>query len=292
MYYTKYEPKTPDELLGQVQRNSANLLITTRPPIKMVMLTGPTGVGKTTIGKMYAASLGVNPKIINCRTKGVADIRVMLERYMVRELRSEYTFVFLDEVDALSAEAQQSLLGIENYPDHLILVATTKDPHKLRKDFLHRFHRLDLPSPSKTDIGSLIKRVISEEGLELDDGQKKMLWERIPQRELSVRYCLDLLYQIANNVLEGVDPEDDRNSFFELVRGVLNGVAISSLPVLDNSGRLTGVCMAIVNSAVKSGDLYAVREFGRGLGNQIPEEVAAFYQLVASYYLERSNERN
>lgn len=291
MYYVKYEPTAPDELLGQVQRNSANLLITTRPPIKMVMLTGPTGVGKTTIGKMYAASLGVNPKIINCRTRGVADIREMLERYRVPELRSEYTFIFLDEVDALSVEAQQSLLGVENYPDHLILVATTKDPQKLRSDFLHRFHRLDLPSPSKGDIGDLLKRIIAEERLELDDKQKKALWERIPQRELSVRHCLDLLYQVANGVLEGDDPEGDKNSFYELVRGVLGGEVIGSLPVQDNNGRLTGVCITIVNNAVKRGDLHAVRVFGQGLGNQMPE-VTAFYQLVASYYLERSNERN
>ena len=281
MLYVKYRPTEVEELLGKQQRKAAEMLIGQRP--KLVLLTGPTGVGKTTIGKIYAASLGVGPIICNCRKIGVADVRELLEKHRARSIKSEYTVIFLDEVDAFSNQAQQGFLGIEDFPPHLFVIATTKNKETLRPDFVGRFMHIDLPSPPKKEVGELIARIIDEEGFVLTPEQRKALWDKIPVHNISVREAITWLEEISSGLSIGTEDAGEENTFYTLINDILAKRVISSLPVAPNNGQLTAVCIKLVEAAVKRGDLAAISVFGGGLSPTMPE-VTSFYRLVADYY--------
>ncbi len=173
-----YRPKNPKQLIGETQRRVAQTLLDNVAEgkiIQEIMFTGPSGVGKSTIAKMYISAVLGHPyeyDPYNCGDKtGVQYVREQINATIhFLPLDEKYKVYFLEEVHKLTEEAQQNLLiTIEPVPEHVLLVACTTDPDKLIKTFKGRFAKFYLPSPSFSDFCKLTKWVCEKEGKTLDD---------------------------------------------------------------------------------------------------------------------------
>src|SRR4029078_7264943 len=96
---------------------------------KSLILGGPPGNGKTTLGHVIAKGPGRKFVELSAITAGVKDVRrVMDEALTARDLYKTPTVLFLDEIHRFNKAQQDALLpGVENR--WVVLVAaTTENP--------------------------------------------------------------------------------------------------------------------------------------------------------------------
>lgn len=161
-----FRPKNPKQLIGEAQKKVAQTLMDNVQKgkiIQEVLFSGDSGIGKTTIARMYiSAVLGYeydgNP--YNCGDKtGIDYVRTSINgtiNYL--PLDSNYRVYFLDEIHKLSEEAQSGLLvTIEPVPAHVLFVACTTHPEKLIPTLRSRMTEFKLMPPSTAEFQELAK---------------------------------------------------------------------------------------------------------------------------------------
>tara|TARA_B100000700_G_scaffold286352_1_gene341147 strand:+ start:574 stop:2121 length:1548 start_codon:yes stop_codon:yes gene_type:complete len=76
----------------------------------------------------------------------------------------------LDEVHMLTSGAENALLKtLEEPPDHVVFVLATTEPHKVVETIRSRSQHLELNLLSANQLESLIRDVVADAGLEVDD---------------------------------------------------------------------------------------------------------------------------
>lgn len=161
-----FRPKNPKQLIGEAQKKVAQTLLDNVQKgkiIQEVLFSGDSGIGKTTIARMYiSAVLGYeydgNP--YNCGDKtGIDYVRNSINATInYLPLDSNYRVYFLDEIHKLSEEAQSGLLvTIEPVPEHVLFVACTTHPEKLIPTLRSRMTEFKLMPPSMTEFQELAK---------------------------------------------------------------------------------------------------------------------------------------
>lgn len=165
-YTEKFRPQNPKQLIGETQRKVAtNLLkkVEEGKIVQEVLFSGDSGIGKTTIAKMYISAILGYPydgAPFNCADKtGVDYIRDEVIGTMgFMPLDSDYRVYFLDEIHMLSQQAQNSLLvAIEPVPEHVLLVCCTTQPEKLITTLRSRLKEYHLTPPNISEFQVLTK---------------------------------------------------------------------------------------------------------------------------------------
>ena len=179
-WYNDYRPTNFSEVIGQnlvktVLQNALNL-----NKIKHgYLLSGPKGVGKTTIARIFANDLNVldsNPQasmdIIEldaASNSGVENIRQLIDSAQTPPFAGKYKIFIIDEVHMLSKSAMNALLKIlEEPPTYLIFLLATTNPEKLLPTVLSRLTKLALTSHSIEDIVTQLEMVATTEKMIVD----------------------------------------------------------------------------------------------------------------------------
>lgn len=196
-YITKYRPKRFENVIGQDPST-----IYFRKAISKDMhpsgwlITGPYGLGKTTISRIYAKSVlcpnveedgnpcnqcdscvqvdqDCNPNYIEIdagSNSGVKEIQEILDQSRNLPLNgSKYKVIAIDECHVISKQAQIKLLKpVEDGISHLIMVFLTTDPDKLNDAFRSRLFRVDISVPDLDKVVEVLESICTEEGREYD----------------------------------------------------------------------------------------------------------------------------
>ncbi|MDP8220379.1 MAG: DNA polymerase III subunit gamma/tau [Candidatus Stygibacter frigidus] len=196
----KYRPQTFEEVYAQDQitqilKNSIEM----NRIGHAYLFTGPRGVGKTSLARIFAKSLNCleeknedRPcnKCENCleitqgssqdvieidgaSNTGVEDIRDLQKELLYSTSNSRFKIYIIDEVHMLSKNAFNALLKtLEEPPDNVIFIFATTEPHKVLPTIISRCQRFDFKRiPIKKivarlkDICRLEKLIITEESL-------------------------------------------------------------------------------------------------------------------------------
>jgi DNA polymerase III subunit gamma/tau len=191
----KYRPKSFENLVGQdhVVRALTNALDQQRLH-HAYLFTGTRGVGKTTLARILAKSLncetGITAKpcgvcaactgidadrfidyieINAASTRGIDDVRTLLEQATYAPTQGRFKIFMLDEVHQLTKEAFNALLKtLEEPPAHIKFILGTTDPQKVPVTVLSRCLQFNLRQMASPTISEHLKSVLGHENISFE----------------------------------------------------------------------------------------------------------------------------
>ncbi len=170
---TRYRPKTFKEVIGHQEEMEAlqrELSSKSRP--HAFLLTGPSGVGKTTIARIIGTAIKAEPLELDAASfSGIDSIKELMEQGRHVALSGAPAKMFIvDECHALSKAAWQAILKtLEEPPDHLYLSLCTTEFNKVPTTVKTRAYHLGLKALRPAEIETLLEDVIEKEGYEVND---------------------------------------------------------------------------------------------------------------------------
>lgn len=168
--YRKYRPDSFSEVTGQDHIVKVlESAIANGKPHHAYLFTGSRGIGKTSIARIFAKSLGVETEDIYeidaASYTGVDNIRSLTESAMTLPFRSPYKIYILDEVHMLSKAAFNAFLkGLEEPPRHVIYILATTELGKLPDTILSRCEVHTFRTPSVDVLTTVVESVAKKEG--------------------------------------------------------------------------------------------------------------------------------
>lgn len=171
--YLKYRPQSLSEIQGNedlVEGLTAALAKKDHP--KAYLLSGETGCGKTTIGRIIANMVGCKGadyrEIDSADFRGIDSIRDIRKQSQFMPLEGPVKVWLLDECHALSRDAQNALLkALEDTPRHVYYILCTTDPQKLLPTIRGRCSQFKVEQLKPGEMRKLLMQVVKAENEKL-----------------------------------------------------------------------------------------------------------------------------
>lgn len=211
----KYRPKVLEDYIGNEKmvatiRSAFDRKSLNNVPHK-IMLTGPTGCGKTTMARILVRSfMCENPQhgmpceecdfckasrvyaengddsqladlteVDVTHTRSVSDIEPILDTMQYEPTTSKYSVFLFDEFHAASQAAQNAMLkSIEDLGDSVVVIFCTTDKDKVLPTLINRMSMdLTVVKPPMVDLMNLMGIICQKEGYK---------WDKEGLRQLSI----------------------------------------------------------------------------------------------------------
>lgn len=130
------------------------------------ILWGPPGVGKTTLSRIVAKSLGREFYTLSAVSAGVKDVRDVIDKARSNSLFSNglSPILFIDEIHRFNKSQQDALLGAVEDGTIVLIGATTENPSfEVITPLLSRCQVFVLKSLEKVDLQLLLDRALKED---------------------------------------------------------------------------------------------------------------------------------
>jgi DNA polymerase III subunit gamma/tau len=276
VFARKWRPQSFEEVLSQehVTVTLKNAIDTGRMGHSYLM-TGPRGVGKTTIARILAKALNCEEgptstpcqKCDSCRSitagnhmdvreidgasnRGIDQIRDLREKARYATASGRYKIYIIDEVHMLTNEAFNALLKIlEEPPDSVVFIFATTQPRKVPDTILSRCQRFDLRRIPVADMAGYLKKEAAGEGISLDDSALSMICRASGG---SLRDALSLMDQLVS-----YSGDDIRGEEVSKLLGMVESDRLASI----TAGILAGQTSAAIDAiSVALAEGYSVDE--------------------------------
>lgn len=169
--YNKYRPRKFEQVLGHGPQINALASAVKRLSAQSFVLSGPSGVGKTTLARIVARALGCSPQNrieIDAATRsGVDAMREVADAIGFRPFAGGGKAVVVDECHRLSANAWDALLKVvEEPPAHAFWFFCTTAPTKIPRTLHTRCMSVALKLLPEALIKKLVFDVANKEDME------------------------------------------------------------------------------------------------------------------------------
>ncbi|MCI0472923.1 MAG: DNA polymerase III subunit gamma/tau [Ignavibacteria bacterium] len=191
-----FRPQTFGEVVSQeFVTTTLKNAIKSRKIAHSYLLSGPRGVGKTTIARIFAKAIncknskngepcnkctdcdeitrGVHPDIFEldaASNRGIDDVRSIQDAAKYFPIRASYKFFIVDEVHMLTIQAFNALLKIlEEPPSYLIFILATTNPERIPPTISSRCQRFALHRLKIAEISEQLKFVAKEQKIKIDE---------------------------------------------------------------------------------------------------------------------------
>ena len=272
--YRKYRPQLFKEVIGQ-----EHIKITLQNEIESskiahaYLFSGPRGIGKTTMARIFAKSINCKSKkkegfepcnqcssclsimgdnnldlieIDAASNRGINEIRELRERVKYAPTNGEYKVFIIDEVHMLTIEAFNALLKtLEEPPAHAIFILATTELHKLPLTIVSRCERFDFKVVDIEKLKFHLKNIASKEKIKISDNSVGRIAH---YSQGYVRDALSMFGQVlsladhnevSDNSVSLVMPKSDFQLIIDLIDNIIDekfDQAIKNLNILITEG--------------------------------------------------------
>lgn len=206
--YRKYRSRTLDEVVGQTHVTGILARSLAQGRIAHAyLLTGPKGVGKTSIARILAHAINQLPyseesshldiiEIDAASNNGVEDVRDLREKVQLAPVSAAKKVYIIDEVHMLSKAAFNALLKtLEEPPEHIVFILATTDADKLPDTIISRTQRFTFRTVAPDAVAAHLKTIAEKEEINIDDDALAIIAAR---GEGSFRDSISLLDQLRS----------------------------------------------------------------------------------------------
>lgn len=205
--YRRYRSKSLDEVVGQkhvtdiLKRSLEKGIIS-----HAYLLTGPRGVGKTSIARILAHEINGLPytdesshldiiEIDAASNNGVEDVRELRDKVQIAPSSAKKKVYIIDEVHMLSKPAFNALLKtLEEPPEHVVFILATTDVDKLPATIISRTQRFTFRPVATKDVADHLEMIASKEKIDIDREALELIARR---GQGSFRDSISLLDQVS-----------------------------------------------------------------------------------------------
>lgn len=247
--YRKYRSRGFNEVVGQ--SHVTDLLknaIKTGKIAHAYLLTGPRGVGKTSVARIIAHEVNGLPysedteldiiEIDAASNRRIDDIRDLREKVHIAPVSSKYKVYIIDEVHMLTGESFNALLKtLEEPPEHVIFILATTEIHKVPATIISRTQRYHFRPASNPDIVQHLASIAIKEKIPFEDDALELIATHAAG---SFRDSVSLLDQLSGlsetitaELVESVLGMAPRERIDALVRALHDNDVDEMLSVLD-----------------------------------------------------------
>jgi DNA polymerase III gamma/tau subunit len=232
--HTKYRPTAFKQVVGQDPVVSSVSSLLKRGGTHAFIFIGPSGTGKTTLGRIIAKKLGCERQnlveIDAATNSGVDAMRALTESMQFSGLGANPTRVYIiDECHMLSKAAWNSLLkSTEEPPQHVYWVLCTTEGDKIPATMKNqRFATYQLKPVSTNLLYELLEQVRTDEGYETPDDVLQLIAsksEGSPRRALAaLAKCRDVQDRREAAELINIVSDEEEGDIGNLCRALLKG---------------------------------------------------------------------
>ena len=165
----RMRPQTLDGYFGQTHLVGKGCILRNMIEsgnLSSFILWGPPGVGKTTLSRIVAKSLGREFYTLSAVSAGVKDVREVIDKARSGSIFSTGSapILFIDEIHRFNKSQQDALLGAVEDGTVVLIGATTENPSfEVITPLLSRCQVFVLKSLEKPDLERLLERALKED---------------------------------------------------------------------------------------------------------------------------------
>ena len=206
--YRKYRSKKLSEIVGQEHiTDTLSRALEKGLLSHAYLLTGPRGVGKTSIARILAYEINGLPyddegthldiiEIDAASNRRIDEIRELNDRIHIAPTSARYKVYIIDEVHMLTKEAFNALLKtLEEPPEHAVFILATTEAHKVPETIISRTQRFTFKPVETAKVIAHLKQISNSEKINIDDSALQLIAEH---GEGSFRDSISLLDQVRH----------------------------------------------------------------------------------------------
>lgn len=203
--YRKYRSKSLAEVKGQEHiTDTLKNAIKTGRISHAYLLTGPRGVGKTSVARILAHEINGIPydddsthldiiEIDAASNRRIDEIRELRDKVNIAPTSAPYKVYIIDEVHMLTKEAFNALLKtLEEPPKHVVFILATTETHKLPETIISRTQRFTFKPVPQEKVVDHLRTIATNEGVAVTDDALRLIAQH---GEGSFRDSISLLDQ-------------------------------------------------------------------------------------------------
>ncbi len=207
MFYLKYRPRRIEEIDNQEIKRKVKRLLENKNIPHAILLTGPKGIGKTSIARIIAKSINclnnsfaqksnsvdACNQCANCQAidnsqsvdvieidaasnRGIDEIRQIIKNTSFLPMLARNRIFIIDEVHMITPEGFNAFLKtLEEPPPNVYFILATTNPERVPPTIRSRTFILNFAKADKNDVVSMLKRIATGENIKINENVYKLI---------------------------------------------------------------------------------------------------------------------